>query len=108
MVMKKLLSGKKITVSVSLYAMPLKATNYGYDEQLCKLYSRNVYTRFKETFKSSTSFTMRADLEKPGYFYVKHRKVETTFPWIQHEFLVKAEVDREDPEKSVFGCECLT
>lgn len=97
-----------IVIYPSLQAIPLQATNYGYEEQLAKHYTRAVYKRFKDTFMSSTNFTLRPDTEKPGYFFVKHRKVKTSFPWIQHEFWVKAIVDEENPERSEFRCECMT
>ena len=92
----------------SLQSEPVTLTHHPFEHQLSKVYSRNVFNKFKETQKASTRFTMRPDPGKNEYYLVKLRPVKRDFPWMQHEFCVKAMVDVDDPENSVFSCECMT
>jgi len=57
--------------------------------------------------KSSTAFRVRPDPDKAGYYLVKHTRPPTDFPWLCHEFWVKAVVNEEIPEESEFNCECM-
>jgi hypothetical protein len=68
----------------------ITATYYGYELQLSKLYMRCVYNKFKETYKSSTTFSIHEDTSRNKYYFVEHRVVLTEFPWLQHAFHVKA------------------
>ncbi|GJN40204.1 hypothetical protein PR202_gb29385 [Eleusine coracana subsp. coracana] len=86
---------------------PVTVTYHPFEQQLSKIYSRNVFKEFKKTQKRSTKFTIHPNPEKTGYYFIKHRPVDTTFPWIQHEFSVKAVIDVEESENSVFNCECM-
>jgi hypothetical protein len=58
-----------------LQSKEITATYYGYELQLSKLYTRCVYNRFKETHKSSTTFSIREDISWDGYYFVEHRVV---------------------------------
>jgi len=88
---------------------PIVNTEYGFDIQLSKLYTRGVYNRFKEVMKSHTAFSIEDNAEKgAGNYLVRHRKVDTNFPWIEHSFEVVGSYNAESPESSVFKCECLT
>ncbi|CAL4969684.1 unnamed protein product [Urochloa decumbens] len=82
-------------------------TQYRYDKQLACVYTRAVYHEFKERFLSSTAFFVRPHPNKANYFLVSHTRPPTEFPWLQHEFWVKAIVKRDVPEESVFECECM-
>jgi hypothetical protein len=84
-------------------------TEYGFDVQLSKLYTRPVYNRFKGTLKSNTAFNIQEDtLSGTGNYLVTHRKADTVFPWIEHSFRVRASHDTRFPERSTFECECKT
>jgi hypothetical protein len=63
-----------------LQSEEITATYYGYELQLSKLYTRHVHNRFKETYKSSTTFSIREDISWNGYYFVEHRVVQTEFP----------------------------
>jgi hypothetical protein len=52
-------------------------TYYDYELQLSKLYTRHMYNRFKETYKSSTTFSIREDTSQNEYYFVEHRVVQT-------------------------------
>jgi hypothetical protein len=52
-------------------------TYYDYELQLSKLYTRHMYNRFKETYKSSTTFSIREDTSRNEYYFVEHRVVQT-------------------------------
>ncbi|CAN6217099.1 unnamed protein product [Urochloa humidicola] len=82
-------------------------TQYRYDNQLARVYTRAVYHEFKQRFVSSTAFFVRPDTNKANYFLVSHTRAPTDFPWLQHVFSVKAIVRRDIPEESVFECECM-
>jgi hypothetical protein len=73
-----------------LQSEEIAATYYSNELQLSKLYMRHVYNRFRETYKSSTSFSIHEDTSQNGYYFVEHRVVQTEFPWIQHAFHEKA------------------
>jgi hypothetical protein len=62
------------------------ATFYGYELQLSKIYTRHVYNRFKEKYKSSTTFSICEDTSWNVYYFVEHKVVQIEFPWLQHEF----------------------
>jgi hypothetical protein len=94
-------------LDLHLQSESITSTFYGYEIQLSKLYTRNVFNKFKETLKSSTAFGIREDAERNSYYLVEHRKVETDFPWLQHAFRVKAVYNEHSPEGSIFSCECL-
>jgi hypothetical protein len=83
------------------------ASNYGFDGQLARVYTRNVYNEFKRRFKAGAGFRVRIHPEKPNYYLVGHTRTPTDFPWLQHEYWVKAIVNEEMPELSVFNCECM-
>jgi len=85
----------------------ITTTNFGYEIQLSKLYTRRVYNKFKETYKSSTSFSVREDPSRNGYYFIEHRAVQTEFSWLQHAFQVKALYDHTNPENSTFLCQCM-
>ncbi|XP_039804983.1 protein FAR-RED IMPAIRED RESPONSE 1-like [Panicum virgatum] len=80
---------------------------YGYDNQLSRVYTRAVYKVFASRLKSSTAFHVRPDPDKAGYYLVKNTRPPTDFPWLCHEFWVKAVVNEEIPEESEFNCECM-
>ncbi|CAO2144062.1 unnamed protein product [Urochloa humidicola] len=82
-------------------------TQYRYDNQLTRMYTRAVYHEFKQRFLSSTAFFVRPEPNKANYFLVLHTRAPTDFPWLQHDFSVKAIVRRDIPEESVFECECM-
>ncbi|GJN31940.1 hypothetical protein PR202_gb20402 [Eleusine coracana subsp. coracana] len=86
---------------------PVTVTYHLFEQQLSQIYSRNMFKEFKETQKRSTKFTIHPNPEKIGYYFVKQSPVDTTFPWIQHEFSVKAVIDVEEPENSVFNYEYM-
>ena len=90
-----------------LQSEEITPTYFGYDLLLSKLYTRRVYNRFKETYKSSTAFSIREDTSQNGYYFVEHRIVQTEFPWLQHAFRIKAIYNHQNPENSVFFCECM-
>jgi hypothetical protein len=50
---------------------------------------RCMHNIFKETYKSSLTFTIREDMSRNGYYFIEHRVVQTKFPWLQHTFHVK-------------------
>ena len=85
----------------------LIGTKFGYDIQVSKLYTREVYNRFKETYTSSTGFGIREHTRLNNYYLVEHRKTKNDFPWLQHAFLVKAVYNEQSPEHSTFSCECM-
>ena len=66
-----------------------------------------MYKVFASRLKSSTAFRVRPDPDKAGYYLVKHTRPPTDFPWLCHEFWVKAVVNEEIPEESEFNCECM-
>jgi hypothetical protein len=82
-------------------------TNYGFDKQLARVYTRNVYQEFKRRFKAGTAFPVWIHPDKSDYYLVAHTRPPTDFPWLQHEYWVKAVVNEEMPELSVFSCECM-
>ncbi|KAL6880616.1 hypothetical protein ACP4OV_012181 [Aristida adscensionis] len=86
----------------------ITATQYAFEKQASRVYSRAVYQEFRDQYYSSTGFLIRDDPQKPGYYLVHHRKNKSTFPWLQHEYRVKARYNEENPEESVFECECMT
>ena len=90
-----------------LQAPSVTSTHYRYDKQLARVYTRPVYHEFRERFLSSTAFSVRPDPIKPNYFLVSHTRPPVEFLWLQHEYSVKAIVDRDNPEQSVFECECM-
>ena len=90
-----------------LQAPVVASTFYGYDNQLSRVYTRAVYKVFVSRLKSSTAFRVRPDPDKAGYYLVKHTRPPTDFPWLCHEFWVKAVVNEEIPEESEFNCECM-
>jgi hypothetical protein len=91
-----------------LQSEEITTTFYGYELQLSKIYTRHVYNRFKETYKSSTTFSIREDTSRNGYYFVQHRVVQTEFPRLQHEFHVKAVYNHQTPENSTFFYQCMT
>jgi hypothetical protein len=86
----------------------ITATYDGYELQLSKLYTRHMYNRFKETYKSSTTFSICEDTSWNGYYFVEHRVVQTEFPWLQHMFHVKAVYNHQNPENLTFFCHCMS
>ena len=72
-------------------------TNFGYEIQLSKLYTRRVYNKFRETYKSSTSFSVDEDPTRNGYYLIEHKAVQSEFLWLQHAFQVKALYDHTNP-----------
>ena len=90
-----------------LQAPNVTATYYGCETQLSRVYSREVYKEFRERYKSSTAFYVEKHPDKAKYFLVSHAREPTDFPWLQHEYWVKAVVNKEMPEESVFACECM-
>jgi hypothetical protein len=93
---------------IVLQAPNITATQYAFEEQASRVYSRAVYQEFRDQYYASTGFLMRDDPQKAGYYLVYHRKNKSKFPWLQHEYRVKARYNDEDPEQSVFECECMT
>ncbi|KAG2649634.1 hypothetical protein PVAP13_1NG122519 [Panicum virgatum] len=83
------------------------STFYGIDNQLSRVYTSVVYKVFQERLKSSTTFHVRPDPDKACYHLVKHTRPPTNFPWLCHEFWVKAVVNEKIPEESEFNCECM-
>jgi D-serine dehydratase len=66
--------------SFFLQSEEITTTFYGYELQLSKIYTRCVYNRFKETYKSSTTFGIHEDTTRNGYYFVEHRVVQIEFP----------------------------
>jgi hypothetical protein len=85
-----------------LQSEEITTTFYGYELQLSKIYTRRVYNRFKETYKSSRVFSIRDDTSRNVYYFVEHRVVQTEFPLLQHAFHVKAVYNHQNPENSTF------
>jgi hypothetical protein len=65
---------------IFLQSEEITTTYYGYELQLSKLYTRRVYNRLKETYKSSIAFSIHEDTSRNGYYFVEHRVVQTEFP----------------------------
>jgi hypothetical protein len=91
-----------------LQSKEITATFYSYELQLSKIYMRRVYNRFKETYKSSTAFSIHEDTTRNGYYFVEHRVVQIEFPWLQHEFHVKAVYNHQNPKNSTFFSQFMT
>jgi hypothetical protein len=92
---------------IFLQSEEITTTYYGYELQLSKLYMRRMYNGFKETYKSSTTFSIHEDTSRNGYYFVEHRVVQTEFTWLQHAFRVKAVYNHQNPDNSTFFCECM-
>jgi hypothetical protein len=92
----------------SLQSEKITSTFYDYELQLIKIYMRRMYNRFKKTYKLSIAFSICEDTTQNGYYFIEHRVVQTEFPWLQHEFHVKAMYNHQNPENSTFFCQCMT
>jgi hypothetical protein len=57
----------------------IPSSYFGYELQLSKLYTRRVYNRFKETYKSSIILSIHEDTSQNGYYVIEHRIVQTEF-----------------------------
>jgi hypothetical protein len=82
-------------------------TFYGFGTQLARVYTRPVHKEFQERQKSGTTFIVKPDPDKPNYYHVTHSRPPTDFPWLQHSYSVKAIVNEDIPEESIFNCECM-
>jgi hypothetical protein len=67
------------TICSFLQSKEITATYYGYELQLNKLNMRRVYNKFKETYKSGTTFSIQEDTSWDKYYFVEHRVVQTKF-----------------------------
>ncbi len=87
----------------------MRKTYWPVELQLSRVYSRAVFNEFREEHLASTRFRIRSHPEKPNYYLVEHREEPKDFPWLQHEYLVKAIAyyDVERREQSEFSCECM-
>jgi hypothetical protein len=65
-----------------------------------------MYNRFKETYKSSTTFFIHEDTSRNGYYFVEHRVVQTEFPWLQHAFHMKVVYNHQNLDNPTFY-ECM-
>jgi hypothetical protein len=50
---------------------------------------------------------VKSDPSKANYYRVTHSRPPTDFPWLQHSYWVKAIVDEDKVEDSIFNCECM-
>jgi hypothetical protein len=91
-----------------LQSKEITTTFYDYELQLSKIYTRHVYNRFKETYKSSTIFSICEDTSRNGYCFVEHKVVQIEFPWLQHEFHVKVVFNHQNPKNATILCQCVT
>ena len=75
-------------------------TLYGFNTQMAKLYSRDVYSEIRKRLKLSTLF-MVTETEEPTKYLVRYNKPQKLFAWSQHAFQVVA-----DPVGEIYDCEC--
>ncbi|EEE51958.1 hypothetical protein OsJ_33607 [Oryza sativa Japonica Group] len=88
---------------LQLQCEPVLSTRYAFEEQLSKLYTRAVFTLFKETLFDSTAFLVNEVSNAMGAYVVTHGKTIRKNPWSQHAFQVTADV-----ESGLYECECKT
>ncbi|XBI48879.1 hypothetical protein VPH35_112535 [Triticum aestivum] len=75
-------------------------TFYGFDTQMAKLYSRDVYSEIRKRLKLSTLFTA-AETKEPTKYLVHYNHPQKLSVWAQHAYLVVA-----DPVGETYECEC--
>lgn len=93
----------KLCLLLQLQCEPVLSTRYAFEEQLSKLYTRAVFTLFKETLFDSTAFLVNEVSNAMGAYVVTHGKTSRKNPWSQHAFQVTADV-----ESGLYECECKT
>ncbi|XP_073363225.1 protein FAR1-RELATED SEQUENCE 1-like [Aegilops tauschii subsp. strangulata] len=76
-------------------------TQFGFEVQLSKVYTRAVFADFKETLYRSTPFRAERCPENPTKYLVHHYNRSNAFDWARHNFQVVA-----DEQKGVYECEC--
>ncbi|XP_020156912.1 protein FAR1-RELATED SEQUENCE 1-like [Aegilops tauschii subsp. strangulata] len=76
-------------------------TQFGFEVQLSKVYTRAVFADFKETLYRSTAFRAERCPENPTKCLVHHYNRSDAFDWARHNFQVVA-----DEQKGVYECEC--
>ena len=76
-------------------------TQFGFEVQLSKVYTRAVFADFKETLYHSTAFRAERCPENPTKYLVHHYNRSDAFDWARHNFQVVA-----DEQKGVYECEC--
>jgi hypothetical protein len=68
---------------------------------------RRVYNRFKETYKSSTIFSICETTSQNEYYFVEQKVVQIKIPWLQHAFRMKAIYNHQNPENSILFYQCM-
>ncbi|XP_020181282.1 protein FAR1-RELATED SEQUENCE 5-like [Aegilops tauschii subsp. strangulata] len=76
-------------------------TQFGFEVQLSKVYTRAVFADFKETLYRNTAFRAEWCPENQTKYLVHHYNRSDAFDWAWHKFQVVA-----DEEKGVYECEC--
>ncbi|XP_066320195.1 protein FAR1-RELATED SEQUENCE 5-like [Miscanthus floridulus] len=81
----------------------VRACKAKFDEQLCRVYTRLVYQKYKKQYNNSTAFIIRPDPDPhmSNGWLVKHEQGGGSFCWAQHEFRVVADKDNGE-----YRCEC--
>lgn len=76
-------------------------TQFGFEVQLSKIYTRAVFAEFKEAHYRSTAFRAEQCPDNPTKYFVHHYNRSDLFDWARHEFQVVADV-----KNGVYECEC--
>ncbi|XP_020183820.1 protein FAR-RED IMPAIRED RESPONSE 1-like [Aegilops tauschii subsp. strangulata] len=66
-------------------------TQFGFEVQLSKVYTRAVFADFKETLYRSTAFRAERCPENPTKYLVHHYNRSDAFDWARHNFQVVAD-----------------
>ena len=76
-------------------------TQFGFEVQLSRIYTRAVFADFKQTHYRSTTFRSEQSHDNPTKYLVRHYNQSDDFDWARHEFQVIPDVTN-----GIYECEC--
>ena len=76
-------------------------TQFGFEIQLSRIYTRAVFADFKQTHYRSTAFRSEQSTDNPTKYLVRHYNQSDDFDWARHEFQVVVDVTN-----GIYECEC--
>jgi len=74
-----------------------------FDKQLSRVYTREVFKKYRETYIYSTAFRIDPEEGKANSYLVTHTNQSKAYSWFQHSFKVEADVNAGE-----YTCECKT
>ena len=76
-------------------------TQFGFEVQLSKIYTRVVFAEFEQTHYRNIAFRSEHSPHNPTKYLVRHYDQSDNFDWARHEFQVVVDVTN-----GIYECEC--